>query len=289
MKLKLGLPKGSLQEATLLLMRKAGFNFDVNGRSYFPECDDPEIEAILLRAQEMAKYVEAGVLGAGITGKDWIVETEAEVVEVADLLYAKSGFTTVRWVLAVPFDSPIQCVKHLQGKRIATEVVNITRKYLQQHGVQAEIEFSWGATEVKAPKLVDAIVEITETGRSLEANHLRIIDTVLESSTRLIANKKSYQIEEIRRKIDNLALLLKGALQAVKKVGLKFNVERARVDQITQMLPAMKFPTISPLLNPDWVALETIIDEQTVRQIIPELKKLGACDIIEYPLNKVIF
>jgi len=289
MVVKFGLPKGSLQESTFELMRLAGFSFYLNGRSYFPDCDDPEIEAVLLRAQEMARYVQEGVLDAGLTGKDWIVETDADVIEVCELIYGKSSFRPVKWVLAVPNDSPFQSVKDLQGKRIATEAVNLTRKYLADNGVQAEVEFSWGATEVKAPKLADAIVELTETGGSLRANNLRIIDTILKSTTRLIANKKSYAEPDKKRKIENIALLLQGAINAKGKVGLKFNIARAAIEKLQTFLPAMKQPTVSPLLDPDWVALEIIVNESTVREIIPSLKEYGARDIIEYPLNKVIY
>ena len=289
MKLRLGLPKGSLQESTLELMRLAGYRFYVNGRSYFPTSDDPTIEAVLLRAQEMARYVEDGVLDAGLTGKDWIIENDADVIEVCELVYAKSSLSPVRWVLAVPEGSPVRSVKDLEGKRIATEAVNLTRKYLEKHGVKADVEFSWGATEVKAPTLVDAIVELTETGSSLRANNLRIVDTVLESTTRLIANRQSYQDPWKKGKIDNLALMLQGAIYAREKVGLKFNIPKAKVEQLKNFLPAMKKPTVSPLLDNDWVALEVIVDERTVREIIPELKKCGARDIIEYPLNKIIY
>jgi len=289
MKLRLGLPKGSLQESTLELMRLAGYRFYVNGRSYFPTSDDPAIEAVLLRAQEMARYVEDGVLDAGLTGKDWIIENDADVIEVCELVYAKSSLSPVRWVLAVPEGSPVQSVKDLEGKRIATEAVNLTRKYLEKHGVKADVEFSWGATEVKAPTLVDAIVELTETGSSLRANNLRIVDTVLESTTRLIANKQSYRDPWKKDKINNLALMLQGAIYARGKVGLKFNIPKAGVEQLRKFLPAMKKPTVSPLLDNEWVALEVIVDERTVREIIPELKQCGARDIIEYPLNKVIY
>lgn len=289
MVLKLGLPKGSLQESTFALMRKAGFYFYVSGRSYFPTCEDKEIESMLIRAQEMASYVEDGVLDAGLTGKDWIEENDAEVVEVSELVYAKSSFSPVRWVLAVPNESPIQSVKDLQGKRIATEVVNLTRKYLAQHDVEAEVEFSWGATEVKAPSLVDAIVELTETGSSLRANGLRIVETVIESTTRLIANKAAYQDPEKKKKIDNMAMLLQGAINAEEKVGLKFNIEKDKVEKLRSILPAMKQPTVSPLTDSDWVALEIIVNEYVVREFIPSLKEHGATDIIEYPLNKVIY
>jgi len=289
MQFRLGLPKGSLQESTIDLMRLAGFNFYVSSRSYFPKCDDPTIDSMLIRAQEMATYVEDGVLDAGLTGIDWIRENEAEVVEVAELVYAKSSFSPVRWVLAVPNDSPIQSVEDLQGRRIATEVVNLTKQYLNEHGVEAEVEFSWGATEVKAPTLVDAIVELTETGSSLRANGLRIVDTLLESTTRLIANKESYQDPEKRKKIDNMAMLLQGAINAKEKVGLKFNIRRDAVEDLRNTLPAMKQPTISPLTNDDWVALEVVINEDVVREFILTLKEYGASDIIEYPLNKVIY
>ncbi len=288
MKIRLGLPKGSLQNSTFDLLQHAGFQFYLNGRNYFPECDDPEIEAILLRAQEIAKYVENGVLDAGLTGKDWIVESDADVVEVCELIYAKSSFRPVKWVLGVPENSSIQSVQDLQGKRIATEAVNLTKKYLAKNGVSASVEFSWGATEVKAPKLVDAIVELTETGSSLRENHLRIVETILESTTRFIANKTGYRDELKKKKIDDMALLLQGAIRAKEKVGLKFNILRKSVEILRAFLPAMKQPTISPLLDSDWVALEIIVNERVVREIIPTLKEYGAGDIIEYPLNKVI-
>jgi ATP phosphoribosyltransferase len=287
-KLKLGLPKGSLQESTFELMRRAGFNFYVNGRSYILGSDDEEIEGILLRAQEMALYVQQGVLDAGLTGKDWIIENNADVEEVCELVYSKTSLRPVQWVLAVPQDSSVKTVKDLQGKRIATEAVNLTRKYLAENSVQAEVEFSWGATEAKAPDLVDAIVELTETGSSLQANNLRIVDKILESTTRLIANKESYGEPEKRNKIDTLAMLLGGAILAREKVGLKFNIPRARIEELQAFLPSMRQPTISPLLDPEWAALEIVVDESTVRKFIPELKNCGATDIIEYPLNKVI-
>ena len=288
MKLKLGLPKGSLQESTFELMRRAGFNFYVNGRSYILGSDDEEIEGILLRAQEMALYVQQGVLDAGLTGKDWIIENNADVEEVCELVYSKTSLRPVQWVLAVPHDSPVKTVKDLQGKRIATEAVNLTRKYLAENGVEAEVEFSWGATEAKAPDLVDAIVELTETGSSLQANNLRIVDKILESTTRLIANKQSYEEPEKRNKIETLAMLLRGAILAREKVGLKFNIPKARIEELQTFLPSMRQPTISPLLDPEWAALEIVVDESTVRKFIPELKNCGATDIIEYPLNKVI-
>jgi len=288
-KLRLGLPKGSLQESTFELMRRAGFNFYVNGRSYLLGSDDKEIEGVLLRAQEMALYVQQGVLDAGLTGKDWIIENNADVKEVCELVYSKTSLRPVQWVLAVPQDSPVKTVKDLQGKRIATEAVNLTRKYLAENGVEAEVEFSWGATEAKAPDLVDAIVELTETGSSLRANNLRIVDKILESTTRLIANKESYGEPEKRNKIETLAMLLRGAILAREKVGLKFNIPRARIEELQTFLPSMRQPTLSPLLDPEWAALEIVVDESTVRKFIPELKTCGATDIIEYPLNKVIY
>ncbi len=289
MKLRLGLPKGSLQESTFELMRRAGFNFYVNGRSYLLGSDDKEIEGVLLRAQEMALYVQQGVLDAGLTGKDWIIENNADVKEVCELVYSKTSLRPVQWVLAVPQDSPVKTVKDLHGKRIATEAVNLTRKYLAENGVEAEVEFSWGATEAKAPDLVDAIVELTETGSSLRANNLRIVDKILESTTRLIANKESYGEPEKRNKIETLAMLLRGAILAREKVGLKFNIPRARIEELQTFLPSMRQPTLSPLLDPEWAALEIVVDESTVRKFIPELKNCGATDIIEYPLNKVIY
>lgn len=288
MKIKLGLPKGSLQEATLELFHKAGYNFSVSERSYFPSIDDPELEAMLIRAQEMARYVQDGVFDVGLTGKDWIMEIEADVVEVAELVYAKQSMRPVRWVLAVPNDCEINSVKDLEGKRIATEVVNIARRYLAENGVNAEVEFSWGATEAKVPELVDAIIEVTETGSSLRANNLRIVDTVLESTPRLIANKNSWADPAKREKIENMALMLNGAIAAEGKVGIKLNLPRERLEDIMAILPAMKNPTINSLNDPDWVAVEAVIDENIVRQIIPQLKKKGGQDIIEYPLNKVI-
>ena len=286
--LRLGLPKGSLQKATFELLDKAGFSFSVRERSYFPSIDDPELKAMLVRAQEMARYVADGVFDVGITGRDWVLETGADVHPVADLIYSKASMRPVRWVLAVPEASDIQTVYDLQGKRIATEVVNITRQYLKKHGVEAEVEFSWGATEAKAPELVDAIVEVTETGTSLRANKLRIVDTVLESNTQLIANKKAWEDPWKRQKIENMALLLQGAIRAMGKVGLKMNVRQADLPRITQMLPALRTPTIAPLYASEWVAIETIIEEKEVRRLIPELRRAGAEGIIEYPLNKVI-
>jgi ATP phosphoribosyltransferase len=286
--LKIGLPKGSLQEATLKYLSKAGFNFNISSRSYFPSVDDPEIEAILIRAQEIARYVHDGVFDAGLTGIDWVRETRSDVIEVSDLMYAKATLRPVRWVLAVPNDSPIKSVSDLQGKRIATEVVNLTRDYLASKNVEADVEFSWGATEVKTPNLVDAIVEATETGSSLRANNLRIVDTLIASTTRLIANKESWQNPWKRAKIEKIALLLQGALAAETRVGLKMNAPKDKIDSIVKMLPSMKNPTISQLYESDWVAVEIIVEEKIVRDLIPQLKAAGACDIIEYPLNKVI-
>ncbi len=288
MEVKLGVPKGSLQESTFKIMRKAGFNISVGSRSYFPTIDDKEISVILLRAQEMSRYIADGVLDFGLTGKDWILENDSDVVEVMDLVYGKQGRKPVRWVLAVPNDSDIQSVKDLQGKRIATEVVNLTRRYLEKHGVSAEIEFSWGATEVKTPSLVDAIVELTETGSSLKANNLRIVETIAESTTKLIANKDTWKDSWKKKKIENFALLLNSALTAETKVVLKMNVEKKNLDKIIDVLPALKQPTISHLTNPDWHAVETVVDEFVVREIIPKLKDAGAEGIIEFPLNKVI-
>ncbi|MFH1904839.1 MAG: ATP phosphoribosyltransferase [bacterium] len=289
MKLKLGLPKGSLQEATARIFKKAGFNISTSERSYFPIVDDNEIEAILIRAQEMARYVYDGVLDCGLTGKDWIMENGVQVVEVADLIYAKSGMKPVRWVLGVNNNSEIKTVKDLEGKRIATELVNVTKKYLKSQGVQAEVEFSWGATEAKVPDLVDAIVELTETGSSLRANNIRIIDEIMTSTTKLIANKGAWKNTWKKKKIQNLAMLLTGALNAEEKVGLKMNVAQKDLKNIIKILPAVKTPTISQLVGEKWVALEVVIDEDIVRNIIPKLKEAGAQGIIEYPLNKVIY
>ncbi len=287
--LKLCLPKGSLQDATFALFQRAGFNFTISSRSYFPTADDDEIQAMLVRAQEVARYVEEGIFDAGLTGKDWILENRAQVREVLDLCYSKQSMRPCRWVLAVPESSPIRTVKDLEGKRIATEVVDLTKDYLARHGVKAEVEFSWGATEVKAPDLVDAIVEITETGSSLRANKLRIVDEVLTTTPRLIANVKSWEDEWKRRKIENIALLLAGALEAEGQVGLKMNCPREKVKDILAILPALKKPTISSLSDDGWVALETILKEKEVRAMIPQLKRAGASGIIEYPLNKVIY
>ena len=286
--LRLGLPKGSLQDSTFDLLRKAGYGFSVRERSYFPSTDDDEMRAMLVRAQEMARYVEDGVFDAGITGLDWVAETSADVHVVADLVYSKASMRPVRWVLAVPNDSEINSVKDLQGKRIATEVVELTRRWLAQNGVEADVEFSWGATEVKAPELVDAIVEVTETGSSLRANNLRIVETLLESNTQLIANHAAWADPWKRRKIENLALLMEGAIRAEGRVGLKMNVRRDALAGIVESLPALRNPTISPLFSEEWVAVETIVEERVVRELIPELKRLGAEGFIEYPLNKLI-
>jgi len=287
-KLILGLPKGSLQEATFLMMSKAGFRIRAGERSYVPEIDDGELEARLIRAQEIAHYVELGVLDAGMTGYDWIVENGSDVVEVQELIYAKQGLRPVRWVVAVPENSGIESIKDLEGKRIATEAVGLTRRYLAEKGVSAEVEFSWGATEVKAPELVDAIVELTETGSSLRANDLRILETVLESTTRLIANKDAWTDDWKRGKIEQLALLLSGALAAEGKVLLKLNARSDDLDEVTGILPSLNAPTVNTLNDKGWIAIESVVDESTVREIIPQLKKAGAEGIIELPLNKVI-
>jgi ATP phosphoribosyltransferase len=286
--LKLGLPKGSLQEASLQLFRRAGYEISVNPRSYFPAIDDDEIQCMLIRAQEMARYIEDGILDAGLTGRDWILENEANVVEVADLIYAKQTFGKVRWVLAVPDKSAVQSVKDLQGKIIATELVGVTKRYLEKNGVRAKVEFSWGATEVKPPVLADAIVEVTETGSSLRANGLRIVETVLESNTKFIANQAAWEDSWKRAKIETLVLLLKGAIEAAGKVGLMLNVRRADLEQVLAVLPALKRPTVSNLSDADWVAVNTIIEEKTVREIIPRLKAANAQGIVEYPLNKIV-
>jgi len=286
--LRLGLPKGSLQESTLKLFRKAGYHIAISSRSYYPSFDDPEIEAMLIRAQEMARYVEDGILDCGLTGKDWIMEQNASVHEVAELIYAKEGLRPVRWVIAVPNDSKIKSVRDLNGKRIATELVGFTKRYLKSKGVKAEVDFSWGATEVKPPHLADAIVELTETGNSLRANNLRIIDTILESSTRFIANKKAWQDKGKRQKMENIVLLLKGALAAEEKVGLKMNVPSRSLKRVMSLLSAMHSPTVSALSDKGWYALEVMINEKTVRDLIPKLKMAGASGLVEYPLNKVI-
>jgi ATP phosphoribosyltransferase len=288
MTLKLGIPKGSLENATVDLFRRAGFNIQVSSRSYFPAVDDPEIECMLIRAQEMARYVEDGVLDAGLTGYDWVVENEADVVTVADLIYAKQSFGKVRWVLAVPEASPFRSVMDLQGKVIATELVGATKRYLAKFGVTAKVEFSWGATEVKPPVLADAIVEVTETGSSLRANKLRIIDTVMESNTQFIANRGAWSEDWKRRKIEDIKMLLEGAINALGKVGLMLNVNKSDLDKVLGVLPALKNPTISPLSDGEWLAVNTILDEATVRNIIPRLKEAGAQGIVEYPLNKIV-
>lgn len=288
-KLKLGIPKGSLQDATVRMFRKAGFFVGINERSYFPSIDDDEIEAVLFRAQEMSRYVEDGILDCGITGNDWILENSSNVVRVAELIYAKQSLKAVRWVLAVPQNSKVKTVRDLNGKRIATELVNVTKNYLKKNKVKAEVEFSWGATEVKTAIGIDAIVEVTETGSSLRANNLREIATVCESTTQLIANRKSWMNPWKRAKIENLAMLLKGAILAEEKVGLKMNVSKKDLKAVLAILPAMKRPTISNLSDPDWCDVDTIIDEKTAKKLIPELKRAGAQGIIEYPLNKVIY
>ena len=288
-KLRFGLPKGSLQDAAIEKMARAGFNIRLSTRSYFPYVDDDELEIRLIRAQEISRYVEHGYLDCGITGHDWIVENGSNVHEVGEFFFSKVTRLPTRWVLAVPEKSPIKSVKDLRGKRIATEVVNLTRKYLRQHKVKAEVEFSWGATEVKAPELVDAIVEVTETGSSLRANQLRIVDTLLVSTPRLIANHAAWKDKWKRQKIETLALLLRGALEAEAKVGLKMNIAEADLKSLLDRLPALRRPTISHLSQPGWLAIETIIDERVVRELIPQLKAAGAEGIIEYPLNKVVY
>jgi ATP phosphoribosyltransferase len=287
-KLKLGIPKGSLENATIDLFRRAGFTITTSSRSYFPGIDDPEIECMLIRAQEMARYVEDGILDAGLTGRDWIEENEAEVVAVADLIYAKQSFGKVRWVLAVPETSAFQSAKDLDGKIVATELVATTKRYFAKRGVKPKVEFSWGATEVKPPVLADAIVEVTETGSSLRANNLKIIDTVLESNTQLIANKAAWSDEWKRRKLGDIKMLLEGAISALGKVGLMLNVHKNDLKAVLAVLPALKRPTISNLSDDEWLAVNTILDESTVRNIIPRLKEAGAQGIVEYPLNKIV-
>jgi ATP phosphoribosyltransferase len=286
--LKLGIPKGSLENATIDLFRRAGFSITTSSRSYFPVIDDPTVECMLIRAQEMARYVEDGVLDAGLTGRDWIQENEADVIAVADLVYAKQSFGKVRWVLAVPEASPFRRVEDLEGKVIATELVATTKRYLAQHGVKAKVEFSWGATEVKPPVLADAIVEVTETGSSLRANKLIIIDTVLESNTQLIANKASWEEPAKRQKLEDMRMLLEGAINALGKVGLMLNVHKDNLPGVLAVLPALKRPTISHLSDEEWLAVNTILDESTVRDIIPRLKEAGGEGIVEYPLNKIV-
>lgn len=288
MKLKIGIPKGSLENATIDLFRRAGYNITTSSRSYFPAIDDPDMECMLIRAQEMARYVEDGILDAGLTGRDWVEESEAHVHAVADLVYAKQSFGKVRWVLAVPESSGFHSVMDLQGKIIATELVATTKRYLAANGVSAKVEFSWGATEVKPPVLADAIVEVTETGSSLRANKLKIIDTVLESNTQLIANCASWGDPWKRQKLEDLQMLLEGAINALGKVGLMLNVQESDLQKVLAVLPALKTPTISHLSNSDWMAVNTILDESTVRHIIPRLKEAGAQGIVEYPLNKIV-
>ncbi len=286
--LKLGIPAGSLKDSTAELFRRAGYNIKFASRSYFPTVDDPEIECMLIRAQEMARYVANGILDAGITGHDWILETQSDVEEICELRFSKVSRGPVRWVLCVPNDSSIQSVKDLEGKTIATEAVGLTKSYLKQNGVTADVEFSWGATEVKPPRLADAIVEVTETGSSLRANDLRIVEEILQSTTRFIANHESIQNPWIRTKIDNIALMLKSCLEAEGKVGLIMNVQRSNLDGVVSILPALQTPTISQLSDPDWIALNTIVDESVVRSAIPQLKQAGARGIVEYTINKII-
>jgi ATP phosphoribosyltransferase len=286
--LKLGIPAGSLQEATGELFRKAGYKITFAGRSYYPSIDDPEIHCTLIRAQEMPRYVQDGSLDCGLTGYDWILENDAKVVELAELVFSKVSKRPVRWVLAVPNDSPVRDVKDLQGKRIATEVVNLTRRWLARHGVEAQVEFSWGATEVKPPRLADAIVEVTETGSSLRANNLRIVTELLQSTTRFIANERAAADPWKKQKMDDLILMLQGAMAAEGKVGLMMNVRRADLPAVLKILPALQNPTISSLSDPEWVDVNTIVDENVVRHIVPPLKQAGARGIVEYPLSKII-
>jgi ATP phosphoribosyltransferase len=286
--LKLGLPAGSLQEATGELFRKAGYKITFASRSYYPAIDDPEIHCTLIRAQEMPRYVQDGSLDCGLTGHDWILENNARVEELCELVFSKVSRRPVRWVLAVPNDSPVQGVQDLRGKRIATEVVNLTRRWLAQHGVEAQVEFSWGATEVKPPRLADAIVEVTETGSSLRANNLRIVAELLQSTTRFIANRQSVADPWKKQKMDDLVLMLQGAMAAEGKVGLMMNVRRADLPAVLRILPALQTPTVAALSDPEWVDVNTILDENVVRHIVPQLKQAGARGIVEYPLNKII-
>ncbi len=287
--LMLGLPKGSLEESTKNLFAKAGFKITTSSRSYRPSIDDPELDGRFIRAQEVSRYVEHGFFDCGLTGQDWIQENESDVVDVCDLIYSKASTQKSRWVLCVPEASPIQKAEDLAGKRVATELVGTVKRYFEKKGVKVDVEFSWGATEVKVPDLVDAIVDITETGSSLRANKLRIVDTLMETNTKLIANKASWANPAKRKKIETIAMLLKGALEAGSKVGLKLNLPKASLEAVVKALPSLRNPTISPLTNPEWVALETIVDEAVVRVFIPQLKALGAEGIVEYPLNKVVY
>ena len=287
--LMLGLPKGSLQDATIKLFAKAGFDISVSSRSYRPSIDDEQLDGRFVRAQEVSRYVEHGYFDCGLTGQDWVLENASDVVEVCGLVYSRASNVRSKWIIAVPENSPVQTVKDLEGKRIATEVVNITRQYLKDQGVKAEVEFSWGATEVKVPDLVDAIVDLTETGNSIRANKLRIVDTLLYTNTVLIANKDSWEDPKKREKIENIAMLLQSALEANSKVGLKLNIDKSKLDAVLAALPALRNPTVNRLTDEDWVAIDTILDEKVVREIIPQLKSLGAEGIIEYPLNKVVF
>ena len=286
--LKLGLPKGSLQESTFHLFAKAGYKISSTSRSYFPNIDDPEMKALLIRAQEMSRYVEDGTLDVGMTGRDWVLENGSKVQEVAELIYAKAGLRPVRWVLAAPANSPIKSVKDLQGKKIATELVNVSKNYLKKNGVEAYVEFSWGATEAKPPELADAIIEVTETGSSLRANNLVILETIMESNTVVIANQSAWKDPWKKKKIEDMVLLLKGALAAEEKVGLKLNVRRKDLDKVLKVLPALNSPTVADLQDKAWVDVDTVVDEKIVRSIVPKLKDAGAEGIVEYPLNKVI-
>ncbi|NMA42693.1 MAG: ATP phosphoribosyltransferase [Oligosphaeraceae bacterium] len=287
--LRLALPKGSLEETTVEMFRRAGYKININSRSYYPEIDDPEIECMLIRAQEIARYVETGIMDAGLTGYDWILENSADVVEIAELVYGKVGRRPLRWVLAVPNDSPIRCAQDLEGKRIATEAIGMTQRYLQKHQVNAKVEFSWGATEVKPPYLADAIVEITETGSSLKANNLRIVDTLCETTTRFIANKEAAQDPFKRRKMESIALLLTAVLEAENKVGLMLNVHQKHLQAVLDILPALQRPTVSSLSDPEWLSLNTVLDANLMRDLIPALKEAGAVGLVEYKLNKVVF
>lgn len=285
----LGLPKGSLEDATIQLFAKAGFGISKSSRSYRPSFDDRDLDGRFVRAQEISRYVEHGFFDCGLTGSDWVRENGSDVVEVCDLVYSRASNRRSRWVIAVPESSPVQTARDLEGKRIATEVVKITRDYLESQGVSAEVEFSWGATEVKVPDLVDAIVDLTETGNSLRANKLRIVDTILETNTVLVANKSAWQMPEKRKKIENIVMLLQSALEAYSKVGLKLNIEKKNLDAVVRALPALRNPTVNRLSDEQWVAIETVVDETVLREIIPELKAHGAEGIIEFPLNKVVY